>query len=244
MRDPIPPSQPTSRRMLAKVPGVRSAWHLGRTLRDVWLDGSKYSQIELQEDFSSTDPWQYASDNLQVLRHCGEIAMLDRVRGTKQFGRALEVGCAEGIFTEALADRCDSLLSTDFYEVVLQRAKNRRPWGGHVRFSSLDLRAEPIPGNFDLIVAIHVLEYVQSPFPLRRIRKKIVDAMRPGGYLLLGCVSFDSIVEQSWWSHYLLRGGKEINAFFATHPQLSLVDSAVHPLAECDSLDILLQKTS
>ncbi len=217
-------------------------WHLGRTLRDMWLDSSEHSQIALRQDFARADPWHYSTNQLQLVRHHGELAMLDRVRGMNRFSRALEVGCAEGIFTELLAGRCDSLLATDFNEVALGRAKERCKREEHVQFASFDLRAEPLPGVFDLIVAIHILEYIQNPIPLRRIREKIIAAMTPGGYLLLGCVSFESPNERAWWNRYLLHGGKQINSFFARHPKLTLVDSAIHPLGECDSLDILLRK--
>ena len=228
--------------MVAKIPGLRSAWHLGRTIKDVWLDSSEYSQVELQQEFSRQDPWRYSTDELEKMRHRGELAMLDRVRGTGRFPQVLELGCAEGIFTELLAGRCDFLLAVDFNHVALERARERCQRYNHIQFATHDLRAKPLPGVFDLICAIHVLEYVQSPFPLWKIREKIVNAIRPGGYLLLGCVSFNSSVDKSWWSKFLLRGGAQINAFFARHPQLTVVDSAIHTLTVCDSLDILLKK--
>jgi SAM-dependent methyltransferase len=231
------------RRILASIPSARSAWFLWLTLRDAWLDSSEYSQIELRQVFSRQDPWLYSTNELEMLRHHGEMAMLDRVIGTSRFSRVLELGCAEGIFTEFLVDRCDSLLAMDFDKVALERARNRLGADHRVHFELHDLRADPVAGDFDLICAVHVLEYIQSPFPLMKIREKIVAAMKPGGYLLLGCVSFNSPTDQSWWSRYLLRGGKQITEFFARHPKLSTVDSAIHPLATCNSIDLLLRKT-
>jgi len=237
------PRSSDARRVLAKIPGLRSAWHLGRTIQDVWLDSSEYSQVELQQEFSRPDPWRYSTDELEKMRHCGELAMLDRVRGKCRFERVLELGCAEGIFTEFMASRGDSLVAADFNAVALQRARERCQQYPHIQFASIDLRAEPLPGIFDLICAVHVLEYIQNPLALGKIREKIVTALRPGGYLLLGCVSFASPVDKSWWSKFLLRGGEHINGFFARHPQLTVVDSAIHPLTRCDSFDILLRKT-
>jgi predicted TPR repeat methyltransferase len=234
--------RPLFRRLLTRVPGLRSTWQLGRTLRDVILDSTPHSQIELQQEFSHVDPWRYTSNQLEIVRHRRESQMLDTVRGASRFGHALELGCAEGIFTEILADKCDNLLAVDFNEVALSRARQRKIWDDTVRFSLFDLRSDPLPGNFDLILAVHTLEYLQNPVALRRIRKKIVSALRPGGYLLLGCVCFDAVNEQSWWSRYLLRGGKQINAFFMRHSDLTLVDSATHALETCVSQDILLRK--
>jgi len=230
------------RRMAADIPGARSMWHLVRTFRDMWVDSSESSQIRLQQDLARVDPWHYSTNDLQLVRHRGELAMLDRVRGVNRFTHVLELGCAEGIFTQHLASRCDSLLAVDFNEVALGRARERCQREENVQFASIDLRTDPLPGVFDLVVAIHILEYLQNPIPLRRIREEIIAAMTPGGYLLLGCVSFESPNEKAWWSRYLLRGGKQINSFFARHSKLTLVDSAIHPLVECDSLDILLRR--
>lgn len=235
-------SSSSARRLLARIPGLRSAWHLGRTVKDVWFDSSEYSQIELKQEFGRPDPWRYLSDDLEESRHRGELAMLDRVRGEGRFPRVLEIGCAEGIFTKSLAPRCDSLVSLDFNQIALERARERCRQYTHIDFATFDLRREPLPGVFDLICAVHVLEYLQSPFPLWKAREKIVNAIRPGGYLLLGCVAFNGPSDNSWWSRYLLRGGKQINAFFARHRELTIVDSKIHPLKLCDSLDLVLRK--
>lgn len=230
------------RRVVAGIPGVRSTWYLGCTLRDVWRDSAEFSEIELRQEFSRSDPWRYTTNDLERLRHQGELSMLDCIPGAGRFVSALELGCAEGIFTEHLAKRCESLLSADFNRVALERAKKRLCHEQHVNFFSLDLRSEPIPGQFDLICAMHVLEYIQSPFPLSKIREKIVNAIKPGGHLLLGCVSFDSPQDKSWWSKYLLRGGRAITNYFAAHPKLTTVASAIHPLEECDSIDLLFRR--
>jgi len=206
------------------------------------LDGSARSQFELQQDLSQVDPWHYTTNELEMQRHRREVAMLDCVRGSNRFGRVLELGCAEGTFTEFLANRCDSLLATDFNEVALTRARQRRQWDEHVNFALLDLRSDPLPNVFDLILAIHVLDYIHSPIPLRRIREKLIAGLRPGGYLFIGCVSHDSANETAWWSRYLLRGGEQITAFFAEHRELRVVDSAIYPLAKCTSRDILFWK--
>ncbi len=231
------------RRMLGKIPGVRSAWHFGCTLKVAWLDSSARAQLQLQQDFSRTDPWYYTTNELQILRHRREAEMLDAIRGINRFGRVLEVGCAEGVFTEILAKRCDSLLAMDFNEVALARARQRLWWDEHVAFELLDLRVDPLPNVFDLILAIHVLDYIPNPLLLRKVREKLVRGLRPGGYLLIGSSSHDDINEKAWWSRYLLHGGQRINAFIAEHRELSVVDSAIHRLPGSASCDILLRKT-
>lgn len=232
------------RAVIKKIPGVWSTWQLGHALRDAWLDSSPRAQPVIKQDFSQTDPWSYTTSSLEILRHRGEAGMLDRVREIRRFGSALEIGCAEGVFTEILAERCDSLLATDFSEVALARARQRCQWGEHVTFAQMDLRNDPLPGNFDLIVAIHVLEYIKNPITLRRVRDKLVHGLRIGGYLLIGsCTGDNEFRERLWWSRYMLRGGRRINAFVLAHPQLTIMDAATNPLPGSISWDLLLRRT-
>jgi SAM-dependent methyltransferase len=236
------PPRSRYKQVLSSIPGVRSTWHLMRAVKDAWADDSAVSVLEVQQDFSSPDPWSYTTNDLEKVRHCGEAHMLDAVRGQNRFGRALEIGCAEGIFTELLAERCDSLLAADFSEPALARARQRCHWNGRVTFERLDLRNDPLPGVFDLIVAIHVLEYIRNPVTLRKVRERLVKGLRPGGYLLIGSCSIQDLKERAWWSRYMLRGGRRVNDFFAGHRKLSVVDSAVYPLPGSESHDLLFRK--
>ncbi len=238
------PGSSRLREVMKKVPGAWNTWHLGRAVRDAWLDSSPRAQPDVTNDFVRNDPWQYTTNDLEMIRHRGEAAMLDRVRGNSRFGCALEIGCAEGVFTEILADRCDSLLATDFLEVATERARSRRQWDEHVTFAQMDLRNDLLPGVFDLIVAIHVVEYIKNPLALRKVREKLVRGLRIGGYLLLGsCTGDDEFREGLWWSRYMLRGGYRINRFIADHPALTVVDTAIHPLPGSISRDILLRRS-
>jgi len=169
--------------------------------------------------------------------------MLDSVRQAAQFGCALEIGCAEGTFTQILANRCDSLLATDFSEDALARARQNCKDRQQVSFAPLDLRNDPLPGVFDLIVAIHVVEYIKNPLALRKVRDKLVRGLRIGGYLLLGsCTGDNEFREGFWWSRYMLRGGRRINEFFAAHPDLAIVEAEINPLPGSISRDLLLKR--
>jgi 2-polyprenyl-3-methyl-5-hydroxy-6-metoxy-1,4-benzoquinol methylase len=96
-----------------------------------------------------------------------------------------------------------------------------------VRFAQFDLRRESLPESFNLIVITGVLEYMPNPLTLHRVRKKLVDALRPGGYLMVETTRRTDAtdrLENSWWSKLLLRG-KWINQFIMRHPLLSPVSS-------------------
>jgi O-antigen/teichoic acid export membrane protein/2-polyprenyl-3-methyl-5-hydroxy-6-metoxy-1,4-benzoquinol methylase len=234
------------RRLLARIGFLRSGYYLLLAVREALLDSPARGQAELNHEFEPReDPWDYATVSYQRERIRSEVGMLDSVRGAARFGKALEVGCAEGIFTEILAPLCESLLALDISQVALTRARRRLAADQHVRFEEWDLRVNPVPGTFDLIVMIHALEYIRNPLYVHRARAKLVDSLHPGGYLLVGTMKVTEMYEDAWWGRYFLRSGKRINNFFAEHPALKVVQTAEFHLGK-DYLayDILLQKTS
>ena len=72
----------------------------------------------------------------------------------------------------------------------------------------------------DLVVIMDVLEMFFRPREIKDAREKLVSAVRPGGYLLLGNTRENPIFETSWWGKWMLRGGKNIADFFSQHPRL------------------------
>jgi O-antigen/teichoic acid export membrane protein/SAM-dependent methyltransferase len=232
------------RHSLARVGFLRSGYYLLLAIREAMRDSPARGRIELDQGFERReDPWDYATVSYQRDRIRTEVEMLDAVRGPSRFAKVLEVGCAEGIFTEMLAPRCDSLLAVDISQVALARARQRLCAHEQVRFAELDLRVDPLPETYDLIVIIHALEYIRNPIYVRRARAKLVNALRPGGYLLVGAMKVTEIHENAWWGRYFLRSGKRINAFFAEHPALKVVRTAEFYLGnDYVSYDVLLRK--
>jgi predicted TPR repeat methyltransferase len=135
------------------------------------------------------------------------------------------------------------LLAVDISAVALARARERRAWDTRVRFAEWDLRVDPMRDIYDLIVIVHALEYIRNPLLIRRARAKLVDGLRPGGYLLVGTMKVSEVLENAWWSRFLLRSGKRINAFLARHPALEVVETAEFFLGkDYVSYDVLFRK--
>jgi 2-polyprenyl-3-methyl-5-hydroxy-6-metoxy-1,4-benzoquinol methylase len=129
-----------------------------------------------------------------------------------------------------LAERAESVFATDISTTAMQRARERCP-KSHVNFGHLDLVKDPIPGRFELVVIMDVLDCYPDPFLIRRLRTKVINAIEPGGYLLLGNTRLNPAVEQAWWSHhFLLRGAGPMDAFFVRHPELERVDTVTTQL--------------
>jgi len=233
------------RHSVARIGPLRSGYYLLRSIREAVQDSSERGRAELNLEFEGKkDPWNYATTPNQLERIRSEIGMLDAVRGKERFRNALEIGCAEGLFTEKLSPLCERLLAVDISSVALDRARMRLGKGG-VDFALWDMRADPIPEAYDLIVVIHAMEYVRNPLCIRRVRTKLVKGLSHGGYLLLGTMKVADIYEDAWWGRFLLRSGNRINDFFARHRGLKVVRTAQFPLGKDHrAYDVLLQKRS
>lgn len=205
---------------------TRRRWPLTAALADLILD--PWSDVTIYERLYafSDDPWSYLTKPGELARHRLAVELLDQVSCDEPFERALEIGCSEGVFTEVIAARCKWLLAVDFSKTALSRAERRRDWGGSVRFAHWDLRRDAIPGRFDLVVVMDVLDNLVRPPALRRAITKVIDCTTSGGYLLVGNYREDPSFETHRWAKWLARGGKWINATVAKHPRLTTVATA------------------
>ena len=97
------------------------------------------------------------------------------------------------------------------------------------------MNRDAVPGQFDVILVMGVLECIGKR-ELGRIRSKLVEALCPRGYLLVGTTQQRG-AEQAWWDGLLLRGGKAMNRFISRHPDLTVVcdqpgDFYIHTLLQ------------
>jgi 2-polyprenyl-3-methyl-5-hydroxy-6-metoxy-1,4-benzoquinol methylase len=206
-----------------RAAGREASHKLGQKLRAVGFSRERWPRVYAlmdvafepvgtPEDFDriyvkGPDPWGYQSDPAERERHRLAAEMLDRTHNRGRFKRALEIGCGEGAFTEKLAVRCDLLVAADFSQVALTRALGRRQWEPSVAFRSYDLRREPLPGGFDLVVAMDILSAFRRPGVLRAACDKMVEGLWPGGYLMITENWQGPLFESAWWARRLLRGG-------------------------------------
>jgi hypothetical protein len=133
-----------------------------------------------------------------------------------------------------LADRCQSLTAVDFSAIALERARARLKGKSSVSVSRWNLRSDPIPGTFDLIVVMDVFTALLRPRDSRSARSKLIDAMRGSDYLLVGDHRQNPRFEAASWARFLIRGGKRIVCSFVEDPALEtveLVTTETHVLA-------------
>ncbi|WFP76105.1 trifunctional glycosyltransferase/class I SAM-dependent methyltransferase/polysaccharide deacetylase [Mesorhizobium sp. WSM4906] len=129
--------------------------------------------------FATEDPWKYGSPYEQE-KYERQLQILP----AGPIGRALELACAEGHFTRQLAPCVGHLTATDISAVAIERARARCSNLPNVEFGVLDLAADTLPGEMNLIVCSEVLYYLDDLAELRRVAKKLVEALAPGGSLI------------------------------------------------------------
>ncbi|MGH2868605.1 MAG: SAM-dependent methyltransferase, partial [Solirubrobacteraceae bacterium] len=87
----------------------------------------------------SADPWRYSSSPYEAAKYARTLAALEQ----RRYARALEVGCSIGVFTDALAARCEAVIALDPSPTALSRARLRL--SGH---DNVELRLGAVPDQF------------------------------------------------------------------------------------------------
>ena len=129
--------------------------------------------------FQNEDPWNYGSSYEQE-KYRRQLELLP----PEPPERALELACAEGHFTRQLAPKVEHLLAADISTKALNRARSGCSTHRNVDFVKLDLSADDLPGEMDLIFCSEVLYFLNDQAELELVAKKLSQALRPGGHLI------------------------------------------------------------
>jgi peptidoglycan/xylan/chitin deacetylase (PgdA/CDA1 family)/2-polyprenyl-3-methyl-5-hydroxy-6-metoxy-1,4-benzoquinol methylase len=189
-------------------------------------DRGTYDRMHFEMLFATgQDPWGYESEYERV-KYARTLELLPR----RRIARALEIGCAEGHFTAQLAPRVGALVAIDVSEVALARAAVRCADYPHVSFAYADVRHDPLPASFDLVVCSEVLYYVErSALPM--VAERLAGALNPGGHLLTAHANVlrDQPDEPGFdWQHEF--GAKAISEALRATPSLQLLREIRTPL--------------
>ncbi|MFP5023371.1 class I SAM-dependent DNA methyltransferase [Pseudonocardia phyllosphaerae] len=191
-----------------------------RTATWSWLWQPGWSRSVYESHYrGGADPDGYAVRDYEQGKFRDQLAAL----GERRFARGLEVGCAEGVFTEKLAGICDELVAVDISDVAAARARERCTGHDGVRVERMNLPFVMPDGTFDLIVCSDVL-YLWEGTTLRFGVSAMRRMLRPGGVLLL--------------QHYLGEFGQALNgdqvhervlASLHEEPELRVLHRERHP---------------
>ncbi len=100
----------------------------------------------------------------------------------------LEVGCGTGHWTTFFAEQGFRVLATDSSKSMLRIAEEKKP--ANITFHRADADNLPFENkSFDVISAVTVLEFVDDK---QQVFDEIYRVLKPGGWLLLGCLNANS----------------------------------------------------
>jgi 2-polyprenyl-3-methyl-5-hydroxy-6-metoxy-1,4-benzoquinol methylase len=174
--------------------------------RNCLLDSSNRARATAEKLYTfAENPFGFDRE-LEQFRFERAMQMILEASNGNRFDRGLEVGCSEGMFTKLMAGCCTSVVALDLSSIAVERAKRRCGGLSNIVFGTWDARQDEVSGTYDLIVATGVLEYIYRPSTLKQACEKLVRALRPGGYLLLGNTVAGNDVENTWIGKMLIRG--------------------------------------
>lgn len=110
---------------------------------------------------ADADPWGYTTSEYEREKYAATLAAC----GPGRFDSALELGGSIGVFSAALAPRCDSLITIDAAPTAVSAARSRLAGHPHAEVILGSIPAAIPRRAYDLVVASEILYYL-SPSEL------------------------------------------------------------------------------
>ncbi len=126
------------------------------------------------------DPWEFATSEYEREKYDTTLAALPAGR----VASALEVGCANGVFTQRLAARCDRLLALDGSSRAVDLARSRCAGLRQISFEQRLIPAQWPTGIYDLILLSEVLYFLDAN-DLAVTAARATECIAPGGCVVL-----------------------------------------------------------
>ncbi|WP_263089798.1 bifunctional PIG-L family deacetylase/class I SAM-dependent methyltransferase [Curtobacterium sp. RIT-PI-V] len=156
--------------------------HAAHHLRSTeWFFAPEPTASRSRESFDAhyerkPEGWDFEGSWYERRKRAVTLAALPRER----YRSALELGCATGVLTAALAERADAVLGTDISAAPLAQAAVRAPGA---RFVQASLPAEWPTGRWDLVVMSEVGYYL-SPADLDETIDRVLASLDDDGVLV------------------------------------------------------------
>jgi 2-polyprenyl-3-methyl-5-hydroxy-6-metoxy-1,4-benzoquinol methylase len=174
--------------------------------------------------------WNYESP-IERERYARVIEAVTRLSGNREWENVLEIGCAQGVFTNELASRSRSLTSSDISPLACERTAKRSANNVNVRIKQHDITLDEIPGHYDLVFALDLLEALHGRHRIEMVVHKLAGAVSPGGLLIVSSSRLPENMRDSWWARRLIEGGDNHFALIKAQTDLRSVYEELYPQA-------------
>jgi len=144
--------------------------------RSTSIDPSYFEQLYAAD----SDPWQFETSEYERAKYDRTLAALPQQR----FRRALEIGCANGVLTARLAERCEKLIAVDVVDSAIESARKRCAGASGVTIRKAQIPSQRIDGPFDLILVSEVAYYWDDS-DLAAAAAYFCEALADSGHLML-----------------------------------------------------------
>jgi 2-polyprenyl-3-methyl-5-hydroxy-6-metoxy-1,4-benzoquinol methylase len=148
--------------------------------------------------------------------------------------QALEVGCADAFGTRLVQQTVGSVTAVDFDPVFIADAQARMNPHWPLQVFVHDMLAGPVPGRFDAVYALDVLEHI-APDQEERFLANAVASLAPTGVAIFGMPTLESQAyasPQSKAGHVNCKTGEALREtmerYFHTVFVFSMNDEVVH----------------
>jgi 2-polyprenyl-6-hydroxyphenyl methylase / 3-demethylubiquinone-9 3-methyltransferase len=184
------------------------------------MNTENVSRAEIDKFAALANRWWDENGPQKPLHHLNParlnyVAKQIPLRGKK----ILDVGCGGGLLSEALAREGADVVALDLAEELIEIAKLHL-YESHLkveyRLQSVESLAEEIPGQFDAITCMEMLEHVPDPSSILRACEKL---LKPGGKLYISTLNRTpaafavAIVGAEYLANLLPKGTHEYQKF-------------------------------
>ena len=150
------------------------------------------------------------------------------------FENVLEVGCADAFASAIVMKEVGSLTACDFDPGFIDDVRRTHAFADKIGFQVHNMVDQPMPGQFDGVYSLDVLEHISKPDEARFLNN-ICASLRPNGVCVIGMPSIESQLyasKESKEGHVNCQSGAELKATMLRHFErvfmFSMNDEVVH----------------
>lgn len=212
--------------LLRRVPGYAKLSNYIDVVLGIVYEG--WGDRKRRFDRAHARVWNYELP-IERERYAHVIEAVTRQLGNTAWGNVLEIGCAQGVFTEQLALKSRPLTACDISPLACERTTERFVGNVNVFVQQHDITQDEIRGQYDLVFALDLLEAIHGRRRIEKVIDKFADAVRPGGLLVISSSRLPEHMRKSRWARRLIEGGDNHLAFINARSDLRLIYQEQYP---------------